>query len=183
MATESDLQTLGEAAYGTARVSPQRLAIAAAVEASARHAFSADDIATEVRRGSPSTGLATVYRAVAVMQSTGFIEAVGERGGAILYARCGRQGHHHHLVCTSCSAVEDIECPIWIDGRTDSNSFRVTGHSLVLQGLCPRCQQRPGVDGLRDALLSRSLQIANRRGSWETRTVIRSAVSTGVALG
>lgn len=138
---QSELRELGEAAYGTARMSPQRLAIAVAVEASAKHAFSAEDIATEVRRHSPRTGLATVYRAVAAMQTMGFIEAVAERDGATLYARCGLTEHHHHLVCAGCGAVVDIGCPIGIGRGSETSGFRVTGHSLVLHGLCPRCQQ------------------------------------------
>ena len=137
---ESDLQGLGTVAYGRARASSQRLAIAATVENSAKHAFSAEDIAFEVRRDTPSVGLATVYRAVAAMQAAGFIEAVGERDGATLYARCGHTGHHHHLVCTGCGAVVDIECPLVAGRGAGTDGFRVTGHSLVMHGLCPRCQ-------------------------------------------
>jgi Fur family ferric uptake transcriptional regulator len=141
---ESDVQGLGDMAYGRARTSSQRLAIAATVEDSAKHAFSAEDIASEVRRDSPTVGLATVYRAVAAMQEAGFIEAVGERDGATLYARCGHKGHHHHLVCTGCGAVVDIECPLAAE-RDGAGGFQVTGHSLVMHGLCPHC--RPDTAG------------------------------------
>jgi len=143
---------LGSTTYGSARVSPQRLAIAEAVEASAHRTFSADDIAREVRRRSPKIGLATVYRAMAAMQSAGSIEGVGERDGAIVYARCGQKAHHHHVVCTSCGAVEDVDCPIDVDAAASLGGFLVTGHSLVLRGLCAGCQQEQmRTCGLQDA--------------------------------
>jgi Fur family transcriptional regulator, ferric uptake regulator len=136
-----DPKTLERTAYGAGRISPQRTAIALAVEASADHAFSAEDLTAVVRRQTPGVGLATVYRAVAAMEAAGFIEQVGVRQGATIYARCVHGGHHHHLMCTECGTVADAECPM--DPRAVApEGFRVTGHSLVLYGVCPACQDR-----------------------------------------
>jgi Fur family transcriptional regulator, ferric uptake regulator len=135
-----DPKSLGREAYGAGRVSPQRAAIALAVDASSDRAFSAEDLAAAVRRETRDVGLATVYRAVAAMEAAGFIEPVGERAGATLYARCGRTGHHHHLMCTSCGTVADATCPVGVTPDAGDSGFRITGHSLVLYGLCPRCQ-------------------------------------------
>ena len=140
MARLLDSKEHARAAYGSARASAQRVAIAEAVDALADRAFSAEDLAAAVRVGSPGIGLATIYRAIAVMESTGFVEPVGERSGAVLYARCGSDGHHHHLMCTSCGTVANAECPLLVDAGEDSRGFQVTGHSLVLYGLCPSCQ-------------------------------------------
>jgi Fe2+ or Zn2+ uptake regulation protein len=131
---------LGREAYGPSRKSTQRIAIAEAAETLADHAFSAEELASEVRGHLPGIGVATVYRAVAAMSSTGFIEPVGVRDGAVLFARCGHSGHHHHLVCTSCGAVRDAECPVRVDPAREMGGFRVTSHDLVLYGLCPPCQ-------------------------------------------
>ncbi len=135
-----EMRAFGRSAYGTGRVSRQRVSIALVVDASPDRAFSAEDLAALVRLDDPGIGLATVYRALAAMESSGFIEPVGERNGAVVYARCVDAGHHHHVVCTCCGMVEDAECPV---GGTSAgaNGFRITGHRLVLYGICPSCQR------------------------------------------
>jgi Fur family ferric uptake transcriptional regulator len=140
MGTDTDAKSLGRAAYGAARVSPQRLAIAAAADATVERAFSVDELAADVRRRDPGIGLTTVYRAVAAMEAAGFIEALGARDGATLYARCAHGGHHHHLMCTGCGAVTDVECTL--DTASGAHrGFEVTGHRLVLYGLCGACRR------------------------------------------
>ena len=60
----SKAPSLTRAAYGAARVSAPRIAIARAVERHAHRAFSVDDLAADVRAHDPGIGLATVYRAL-----------------------------------------------------------------------------------------------------------------------
>ncbi|MDE0675045.1 MAG: transcriptional repressor [Acidimicrobiia bacterium] len=56
-------------------------------------------------------------------------------------------GHHHHLVCVACMAISDISLAPAAEGRlsrlADSAAagagYRVTGHSLEIEGLCPDC--------------------------------------------
>ena len=85
-------------------------------------------------------GPATVYRAVAAMEESGFIEKVGTRDGSALYARCRHVGHHHHAVCTRCGAVADAGCPIDVDA-IDVGGFAISSHSLILYGLCAACRR------------------------------------------
>jgi Fur family ferric uptake transcriptional regulator len=127
------------------RVSPQRLAIAAAADAM-RAAFSAEDLATIVRDKGVAT--ATVYRAVTAMQESGFIESVGSRDGATLFARCRADGHHHHLVCTGCGAVAEAGCDLGAALSTTANAsgFTLTRHELTLYGLCAACTE-PAEEG------------------------------------
>ena len=56
-------------------------------------------------------------------------------------------GHHHHLVCVPCMAISDVSLPpdserrlarLAEDAAVDSG-YRVTGHSLEIEGLCPDC--------------------------------------------
>lgn len=135
-----DLAAFGREAYGSSRVSAQRLVIARAVEAVVSQAFSIDDLAALVRREDAGIGLATVYRAVAAMEAAGFVEALDTRDGATLYARCRHGGHHHHLVCTGCGAVADVECPVITTPVREVADFEVTGHRLVLYGRCGACR-------------------------------------------
>ncbi|MRR12895.1 transcriptional repressor, partial [bacterium] len=81
--------------YGTARTSAQRRLIAEVVT-SLPGAFTAEELHRAVVERCAGIGLATVYRALAAMQSAGTVSPVGERGGSALLARCDRNDHHHH---------------------------------------------------------------------------------------
>ena len=57
-------------------------------------------------------------------------------------------GHHHHLVCVQCMAISDIslapDSELRLSGlaeraATDAG-YRVTGHALEIEGLCPDCE-------------------------------------------
>jgi len=129
---------IGRSAYGDARVSAQREAIAHAAH-DFGGAFSADELLVAVRAQTAGVGLATVYRALGAMEAAGFLEAVGSRGNATLYVHCAHEGHHHHVVCTGCGAVADAECSVSATAA-EASGFAITGHDLTLYGLCPRCQ-------------------------------------------
>jgi Fur family ferric uptake transcriptional regulator len=58
--------------------------------------------------------------------------------------------HHHHLICTSCGAVEDFTAPASLErvlGKAvaeieSAHRFRAQRHRLDLVGLCADCQTR-----------------------------------------
>jgi Fur family transcriptional regulator, ferric uptake regulator len=132
--------------YGDGRSSDARALIARTAE-SFGSAFTVDDLASAVRRLRPSTGVATVYRAVAAMEASGFLERVGERAGTALFARCrAGGGHHHHVVCTGCGVTVATECPIGdaVTGAAAEAGFTVTGHEVRIYGLCRDCSPPPG---------------------------------------
>jgi Fur family ferric uptake transcriptional regulator len=136
----------GHRAFGAGRITPQRAAI---VDAAARMgtAFTIDDLAVAARGRDANVGVATVYRAVSVMEESGWLERVGERAGSALYARCAAAGHHHHLICTTCGRMEPAECPLGsiASSSTTAGGFVVTDHRVTLYGLCPDCIARPEV--------------------------------------
>ncbi|MHB1135838.1 MAG: Fur family transcriptional regulator [Coriobacteriia bacterium] len=131
------------ALYGCGRISAQRAAIATAAEAMPG-AFTAEELHRSVTAIEPGIGLATVYRAIAAMQSAGTLVPVGDREGSALLAVCVRHDHHHHLVCTECGAVVGVDCPI--DEATMRAASRdghlVTSHQIILYGLCAQCRAR-----------------------------------------
>lgn len=133
--------------YGVGRVSAQRRRIAEVV-AGYHVAFTVEDLARELHDRGQRSGLSTIYRAVATMDRSGYIERVGSREGSTLYVRCGRHGHHHHLVCTECGSVAHAGCPLdEIAARAASDTgFTITEHEVVLYGLCPVCAP-PGLPG------------------------------------
>lgn len=136
-------------AFGDGRVTPQRLLIAEQTGA-LPGAFTIDDLASAVRRADPTLGAATVYRAVAAMAASGWLERVGERDGSALFARCDvGGGHHHHVVCDACGRVAATKCPVALDGAAGArdDGFVITRHEVTLYGLCPECADKPAGTG------------------------------------
>lgn len=55
----------------------------------------------------------------------------------------GDDGHHHHLICTRCAVVVEIEeCfPHEVEQQIATrNGFQKVTHRLEFFGVCPRCQ-------------------------------------------
>lgn len=54
----------------------------------------------------------------------------------------GRRGHHHHLVCNECGAVEDFTaCDVaeLVGELTRRTNFTIDGHWLEVYGRCNSC--------------------------------------------
>ena len=117
------------------RLTPQRRAVLDAIEAE-RGSFTAADIYDAARGSEPNLGLATVYRTLELLRQEGYVRQLA---GAT-YVRC-HPGHHHHLVCVSCGAVEETELcgapsPSVLRRK---HGFRAETHELDVYGLCARC--------------------------------------------
>ena len=58
--------------------------------------------------------------------------------------------HHHHLVCTACGVVVDVELPMEIervldeslDAIAQSEGFVLDGHDLDIRGRCLHCAHK-----------------------------------------
>jgi Fe2+ or Zn2+ uptake regulation protein len=86
---------------------------------------------------------ATVYRALQTFSEKGIVRRVDLGQGHATFEMDGA-AHHHHLVCVSCGAVEDVEdCDadaFAAQALKRSKSFaRVSRHSLELFGECKDC--------------------------------------------
>ena len=88
------------------RLTPQRRAVLEAVERQPG-SFTVVQVYDRARRREPTLGLATVYRTIELLRTTGSIRQLAGAGEGA-YVRC-HTGHHHHLVCVSCGAVEETE--------------------------------------------------------------------------
>ncbi len=128
------------AAYGAHRMSPQRERIVHAVE-SFDGAFTAEELAQTLSAHPDTPGQATVYRALTALEESGFVARVGERDGAVLYARCDTDGHHHHLVCIGCGHVSAVSCPVdeSVIRAAARQRFVITHHEVTLYGVCRSC--------------------------------------------
>lgn len=101
--------------------------------------FTVAELHDRARRVEPGLGLATTYRTVELLRSGGSIHPL-LGGGRHTYVRCG-PNHHHHLVCTSCGAVQETAlCAAPPPAEVQRlHGFRTTSHELDIYGTCARC--------------------------------------------
>jgi len=93
--------------------------------------------------------LSSIYRSLRVLEYAGVLTPhFGAKGLSRYEIAEWLAGHHHHLVCVECGAVEDIEIPAahedrlrrLIDDLATAASFSATDHSLEIEGRCSRCR-------------------------------------------
>jgi Fur family ferric uptake transcriptional regulator len=89
--------------------------------------------------------LATVYRSLKILADLGMVQRFDFGDGVARFELVaeGEDGHHHHLICTHCSRVIELdECFLEeIERRiATANGFRAVTHKLEFFGLCPACQ-------------------------------------------
>lgn len=108
-----------------------------------RSAFiSAQQLHQRLEERGERIALATVYRQLNALADSGQVDTV-RMGGEQLYRYCGADGHHHHLICTSCGRTVAIDPPSesWLRSVTAEHGFTLQSHTLEVFGLCPECQK------------------------------------------
>jgi Fur family ferric uptake transcriptional regulator len=80
-----------------------------------------------------------------LLESMGLVKRFDFGDGAARFELLSDEAHahHHHLVCTRCTAVVEIEeCfTSEIEQRIAAqNGFKAVTHRLEFFGICPRCQ-------------------------------------------
>ena len=101
----------------------------------------------EIFSGLPSGGcdLVTVYRSMRLLEEMGMVKRFDFGDGAARFELLGEgdDGHHHHLVCTRCASVVELEECFMRDlehALATRSGFRAVTHKLEFFGICPRCQ-------------------------------------------
>jgi Fur family ferric uptake transcriptional regulator len=90
--------------------------------------------------------LATIYRSMHLLEKMGMVKRFHFHDGSARFELMeeGDDGHHHHLVCTKCSGVVEIEeCfPAAVETKIAAlNGFKNVTHKLEFFGVCPDCQR------------------------------------------
>jgi Fur family transcriptional regulator, ferric uptake regulator len=105
------------------------------------HDATAQEIHARLREQGERVGLATVYRSLAVLREKDVVDELVHNAGETCYRLCS-PGHHHHLVCSSCHRVEELEgCEIdsWVASASKSHGFKPASHTVEVVGLCSDC--------------------------------------------
>ncbi|MFM5903628.1 MAG: Fur family transcriptional regulator [Microbacteriaceae bacterium] len=104
---------------------------------------SAQELHQNLRAHGSSIGLATVYRALADLASTGDADSITSVDGQTLFRAC-TTSHHHHLVCRGCSRTVEIDAAqveSWASKIAGENGFRDVSHTIELFGTCADCSR------------------------------------------
>lgn len=123
------------------RITTQQQAVFAAIKKSDGHS-TAEQVYAQVSKAMPRVSLATVYRNLEKLADSNLIGRVTI--GGIYYFELETKAHYH-AVCQSCGRLDNLEVPPTGDIEehfSRHTTYKLTGHHLVLYGICPRCQKR-----------------------------------------
>lgn len=123
------------------KVTLPRMKILEVLEASAERHVSAETVYRALLDNGEDIGLATVYRVLTQFETAGIVERHNFQGSHSVF-ELNDTRHHDHMVCTGCGRIEEFVDET-IEKRqrevAAERGFRMSGHALVLYGLCARC--------------------------------------------
>lgn len=125
------------------RLTRQRVIVAEAL-AAARRALSAQELYERIKTSHPTLGRATVYRALEAQVQDGMASRFERDGHVSAYVACDAE-HHHHLVCTRCQRVEDLDETVvapMLSSVGRRHDFQVDHAALDFYGLCGSCRRK-----------------------------------------
>ena len=120
------------------RVTPQRLAVHAALQELGRHS-TAEEVLERVHGTVPGVSLPTVYAALELLADLGLAARV-QAGRAVRFDP--RTQPHHHFVCTACGAVTDLDADLELGPaleRVRALGGETAGAEVTVRGRCAAC--------------------------------------------
>ncbi len=125
-----------------ARPSRIALQIVDTMTAGARHAWTLEQLATDLHQRGVAADFSSVYRAVERLLGERRLVRIAIDDGAARFELAG--AHHDHVRCVRCAALAAIPCvvdPAGLAAAAASTGYTVTTHCVVLDGVCPACRQ------------------------------------------
>lgn len=127
------------------RVTNQRLVIAAELGRASRQ-VTADELYARLQSSHPGIGRATVFRTLERLVDAGVARRLEREGHVYGYVTCEPE-HHHHLACTRCGRVEEINesyiTPLATRIKRE-RGFQVDDARLDFYGRCESCLAAEG---------------------------------------
>jgi Fur family ferric uptake transcriptional regulator len=125
------------------RITANREAVVEALASASRPVTIAEILDTR-----PGLAQSSVYRNLVVLEQAGIVHRIvtdGEYGRFELTEDL--TGHHHHLICARCGAVEDVPASAGLERSVEhaaaqikaDTGFRTQHHRVDLVGLCRAC--------------------------------------------
>ncbi|EMA6341443.1 Fur family transcriptional regulator [Bacillus cytotoxicus] len=128
------------------KLTPQREATVRVLLENEEDHLSAEDVYLLVKEKSPEIGLATVYRTLELLSELKVVDKINFGDGVSRYdlRQEGAQRFHHHLICTKCGAVQEIQEDLLgeVEKKVERDwNFKVKDHRLTFHGICENCQE------------------------------------------
>ena len=136
---EDIVSKLSEKGY---RLTPQRLMILSAIENSDDH-ISAEEIYAQIVAKYPYVNISTVYRTLELLKGLGLVTETDLGEGRVRYHPADK-GRHHHLVCTGCGAIIDLDESVLAPLKSvllREYGFNADLRHLAVLGRCVSCKE------------------------------------------
>lgn len=109
--------------------------------------LSSEEIYNLVKKKYPHIGIATVYRALSLLEKLDLIYKVNLGKGTVKYdiERRDTSHRHHHLICIECGEIIEVEEDLLEDIEEKISykyNFSIQDHSLKFYGYCQNCKQK-----------------------------------------
>ncbi|WP_431795809.1 Fur family transcriptional regulator [Microbacterium enclense] len=122
------------------RVTATRVAVLGALR-SRPHA-TADDVFDAIRGALPGTSMQSVYNALGDFADAGLARRIEPAGHSGMFElRVG--DNHHHVVCTGCGRVDDVDCVVGAAPCLHApvgSGFLIETAEVTFWGICPECR-------------------------------------------
>jgi Fur family transcriptional regulator, stress-responsive regulator len=124
------------------RVTSPRLAVHRAVAELPGHP-DVERITARVSGDLGSVSPQAVYDGLKVLTAAGLLRRIEPAGSPARYeTRVG--DNHHHVVCRSCGAAQDIDCTVGVAPclePSETGGFAIDEAEITFWGLCPECRK------------------------------------------
>ncbi|MFD5599387.1 Fur family transcriptional regulator [Leucobacter sp. NPDC058333] len=101
----------------------------------------ADRVFRVVLSALPTTSIQSVHNILADLTAAGLTRRIEPAGSAALYER-RVSDNHHHVVCSQCGAVADVDCVVGHApclAPSSTAGFTVQTAEVTFWGICPDC--------------------------------------------
>lgn len=123
------------------RVTHARKAVLEALMESNSH-VTADDLLSIVQTTYPDIHLSTIYRTLDALEHLGVVDHVHLGHGKAVYHLASNS--HQHIVCESCSIVEEVPVELFTDLENvlmDKYQFKIRMNHFAVIGTCKNCRE------------------------------------------
>lgn len=126
------------------KATPKRLAILEILDNESVY-LSPEEIWKKMKKQFKKIGLPTVYRNLYELSEGDIISKVTLPDRQLYYYFCRNRAHHHHFVCLSCRAVEDVNfCKAKELEKKVKRDLKgeVVSHMMQINGICRNCLKK-----------------------------------------
>lgn len=116
--------------------------LATLMERADRHAWTLEELRSALAEGGAEADFSSVFRAMGRLEADGVVRRVELDDGRARFELDA--DHHGHLRCEGCGEVSPVPCRAVDATLTEleaATGFAITGHRLVLDGVCPGCRR------------------------------------------